>query len=114
MVPAPAQQLVLLAVDPKEVQQPGVAAQEAAQQAAAAIGAADAAEAFDDNFRSMEAAVANLARFTSDEPAGATAIAAAWIWLSVLDLTGLGFRVICTGLCCCSGACQRHLPTALS
>ena len=48
--------------------------QEAAQQAAAAIGSApDAAEVFDANPRTMEAAVANLARFTSDRPAGAAA-----------------------------------------
>lgn len=53
--------VVLLAVDPAA----------APQQAAAALGAPDAAEEFDANPRSMEAAVANLARFTPDKPAGA-------------------------------------------
>lgn len=48
--------------------------QEAAQQAAAVVDSAPvAAESFDANPRSMEAAVANLARFTSDTPAGASA-----------------------------------------
>lgn len=110
MVPAPEQQLVLLAVDPAAVLQSGTAnqvrntffslakhqslavsrgqavqhwhsamlclacMQQAAQQAAAVVGGApDVAESFDANPRSMEAAVANLARFTSDTPAGAAA-----------------------------------------
>lgn len=58
VVPAPEQQMVLLAVDPK-----------LPKAGAAAVGAASAAEEFDANPRSMQQAVDNLARFTSDKPA---------------------------------------------
>lgn len=75
VVPAPAQQMVLLAVDPGKLPKAGAAAAEAAQQAAAAVGAPSAAEEFDANPRTMQQAVDNLARFTSDKPAGADSAA---------------------------------------
>lgn len=68
VVVSPEQDLVLLAVEPS-----AASAVTATQQQAAAAGDADAAapaaEVFDANPRSLQQAVENLARFTSDQPA---------------------------------------------
>ncbi len=73
------QDLVLLAVEPDVLHAPGSVTQPTAAAATAGAAGAEAptapavptAEEFDANTRSLQQAVENLARFTSDQPAGA-------------------------------------------